>query len=349
MNLLTVLPIFAMAGGASPGGGQKCEARIQEIRENIKQWIAVGRHENLEYKGNFNAQDYSQRMNEYLATTVQPDGSVVPVTDIECSKDPIKVYEHDKDCKFERLANGPKITCFKDAFMDKSKMSDDEQYWLIHHEFASLADLEPPSGPNSNYIFSNQITGKLQDELVRKLPISREIKNDYKSCVIDEKMKQKVSNMTARFVLNFFAEELRKIGIQVDINSAAFDNVVTRALSKDTIYFPLQDNFRYSDGLSGRLRFNSENGTEFALQFNPDSKFSIVAKSKVASYDNQGNITGCEIEVDNNFAGTSLPIPFHYIFNIRSRYVVWGCSEDPAVKNSHLCNQSIPKQILFKY
>jgi hypothetical protein len=50
-------------------------------------------------------------------------------------------------------------------------MTDDEQYKLIHHEYAGIAGLEVPTGSQSQYFISNQVVESLEMRQVRMLAV----------------------------------------------------------------------------------------------------------------------------------------------------------------------------------
>jgi hypothetical protein len=111
-------------------------------------------------------------MSFYLQIIDDGKGHKRARTDIECPKKKINVYDYEKTCKFDRYENqsgaknvfrkqgapssepAGKITCEYTPFLD---LDLNEQYLMVHHEFASLAGLEPPSGPQSNYYLTNQL------------------------------------------------------------------------------------------------------------------------------------------------------------------------------------------------
>ena len=110
-------------------------------------------------------------MAHYLGTKKLPNGLLMEATDIECVHNPIMVQGQEKVCRFDKLETGPKITCNYEAFLDQKTITEDDQYQLIHHEYAGLAGLEKPNKGQSTYPISNQIASYLQNEVVRRLPV----------------------------------------------------------------------------------------------------------------------------------------------------------------------------------
>jgi hypothetical protein len=184
-SVLTVGPVIAAPGAqgkGGSGGGDLCEKRIQDIRDDIKNWLVRGgaNPENgLVLPTEVSPDSYKYKMLTqpgFLKTNRQPDGSLREVTDLECVHHPIEIQGHEKVCRFDHLTSGPKITCYYEGFLDKKTMTEDDQYQLIHHEFAGLAGFEPPSGSQSTYVISNQISSYLETVSVRKLSLKRPLK-----------------------------------------------------------------------------------------------------------------------------------------------------------------------------
>jgi hypothetical protein len=179
MKILILAFLFSVSAQARPssqggsegtGGGDACEQRIQEIRDDLKSWIAKGgpkRFVNIPVS----SEEYSTRMSAYLAVESLSSGAYKPATKIECVHRSIEVQGVEKTCRFDRFSSGPQITCNAVALMDKRTMGVDEQYKIIHHEFAGLAGLEAPSASQSSYIYSNQISAFLANQVVKKLAV----------------------------------------------------------------------------------------------------------------------------------------------------------------------------------
>jgi hypothetical protein len=161
-----------IGGSEGTGGGDPCEERIQFIRDNIKNWISGGGPTGFKNMP-ITVEEYSTRMNKFLATTKEPSGAIRPFTQIECVHHPIEVQGLEKVCRFD-TAPRPKITCYYEAFLDKATMNADEQTRLIHHEYAGLAKLEEPWQSQSQYDYSKQLVeGFMADFKVRMLSITR--------------------------------------------------------------------------------------------------------------------------------------------------------------------------------
>jgi hypothetical protein len=161
---LCALPLSAHAlfGSEGRGGGDLCENRIKIIRDDIKSWINNGGPESLDLPAGVSVQRYSSAMLNAITTAR-----------INCvgSGDkgyPVRIDGTAKYCRFDKGFLGSKITC------DNSKLMatrDSDQYILIHHELAGLAGVEVPNNDDSDYTVSNQISGFLVTEVIKKLAV----------------------------------------------------------------------------------------------------------------------------------------------------------------------------------
>jgi hypothetical protein len=98
---------------------------------------------------------------------------------VSCTTGTIVVGGAEKTCKNWMDGKGvSQILCNYDRFM---KTADSDQYVLIHHEYAGLAGFEPSNGSDSEYEISNQISGYLVDEVVKKLAVNPNRANALKS------------------------------------------------------------------------------------------------------------------------------------------------------------------------
>ncbi len=170
LRTLLIAAVFAPAvtfgsvdGGGSTGGGDLCEDRIQSIRSDIGSWITNGGYQSLKLPAGLTAQTYAQNM----LTAVQ-NSKVVCVKPGDAGY-PIQVNGTAKICRFDSSQN--LIQCDYNVFMDKTRMSESDQYILVHHELAGLAHVENPLEDVSTYTISNQLSGFLVDTVVKKLAV----------------------------------------------------------------------------------------------------------------------------------------------------------------------------------
>ncbi|RYZ73375.1 MAG: hypothetical protein EOP05_10105 [Proteobacteria bacterium] len=174
VGLMSFAGIEARAerGVGHGGGGDLCENRIQAIAYDLESWIARGGHRSLELPAQVSKDAYAQAM-------------TVPLKDFKAacvSKGdqgyPVAVDGTPKVCRFDGDQTSSRITCDSEKFQ---KLEAEDQYVLIHHEFAGLAGLELPNGNNSHYAISNQISAYLEETTVKKLAVQPVI-NELKLC-----------------------------------------------------------------------------------------------------------------------------------------------------------------------
>ncbi|MGZ6480176.1 MAG: hypothetical protein ACXWQE_12780, partial [Bdellovibrionales bacterium] len=174
-NSIATLALFALTasfsafaeGGGGTGGGDWCENRIKVIRDDIAGWINGGGPQglNLKVTPGVTVAGYSQAM---LAK--------IGAASIKCVGPgdqgyPVNIDGTAKTCRFDSNSVMNQITC---DFAKFKLTEDSDQYVLIHHEYAGMAGLETPSGDESKYYLSNQLTGYLVDQIVKKLAIHPE-------------------------------------------------------------------------------------------------------------------------------------------------------------------------------
>lgn len=147
-------------GSEGTGGGDLCEVRIKAIRDDIKSWILKGGAEFLVLPAGIDNNRYVDKMLEVIS---KAKVNCVGPGDQEY---PIQVNGTPKFCKFKK--NAMSITCDIGKF---SSLDESNQYLLVHHEYAGLADLENPNGDDSNYEISNQITNSLVNTIVKRLAV----------------------------------------------------------------------------------------------------------------------------------------------------------------------------------
>ncbi|MGZ3653341.1 MAG: hypothetical protein ACXVB9_06985 [Bdellovibrionota bacterium] len=174
---------LAFAGGAGPGGGDRCGKRFEEVAGSINKWIDDGGPQNLQYRDGVTSADYVARMKKVLVPTPgKPDE--LNGFDIECvglgdKHYPVEVDGEAKEC-INFVENGrKKIVCDRQKFYSSLKDPDNDagQYEIVHHELASLASLEPHDGPKSTYYYSNQISAFVAEKLVKYLAIKPQAVN----------------------------------------------------------------------------------------------------------------------------------------------------------------------------
>lgn len=156
---------LAQHGTASGGGGDACELRIKEVRDDISTWLKKGGAQSLaRFSANQNAADYTAKMLNAITSTR-----------ISCVSEgdrgfPVQVNGKPKQCRWESTNAGSYITCDTAKFLNKG-MDEDRQYELINHEYASIAGYEIPNEDDSDYRFSNQLSVFLESRMVKRLVV----------------------------------------------------------------------------------------------------------------------------------------------------------------------------------
>ena len=172
----------ALANGIDRGGGDSCERRISEIREDLLGWITKGGAKDLLIPQGTSYDAYATMMSKTLVAP--PDSHAVVVGCIneeqekaeQTKKRPnpelnVNVDGQPKTCRWfiSKRDYRQHILCKVERFIDQTSSS--EQYSLIHHEFAGLVGVEPNDGAASSYGISSQITDYLESVPVLKLAV----------------------------------------------------------------------------------------------------------------------------------------------------------------------------------
>lgn len=160
--LVMMLSIHAKAaagGGFDHGnGGDMCENRFYSIRNDVTAWILKGGSKGLVLPGELSLEKYNQGMLDQMKAAK-----------VSCTEDKIFVGKAEKTCKnFVTPEGSAFITCNVNRFKNTSE---EDQYVLVHHEYAGLAGFETNTEEVSDYEISNQITGYLADQVVKKLVV----------------------------------------------------------------------------------------------------------------------------------------------------------------------------------
>lgn len=155
------LQAHALVGGDGydhGNGGDICEKRFQEVSEDLKSWILKGGAENLKLPAEISYEAYLQGMLGKIETTK-----------VSCVDEEVFIGEAEKTCVNFTEANGDlRIECNRKRF---TSTPDADQYVLVHHEYAGLAGFEKNTGEASDYEISEQLSGYLENEIVKKLVV----------------------------------------------------------------------------------------------------------------------------------------------------------------------------------
>ena len=158
--LIVVNSGYAFAGHEVGNGGDLCENRILEIRDDIQSWIDLGGHQGLALPRGLTAAKYKATMSSAISKSV-----------VSCTDKTIKVRGVEKQCvNLKRDGRKPSIVCNRKSFNGSSAR---EQYLLVHHEFAGIAGLETNKSEESEYEISNQLSSYLIVRKVAKLALEK--------------------------------------------------------------------------------------------------------------------------------------------------------------------------------
>lgn len=158
--LLLNLPTYAGAkqGQDKGNGGDMCENNFDVIKEDINSWIVAGGAKGLKL-GSVSLKDYKTKMTKNISNAR-----------VSCTSEKLMVGKAEKTCKnFIDDTGAARIVCNTSRFENTEV---EEQYILVHHEYAGLSGIEVNVGEKSNYIISNQISTYLEEKVVKKLAVN---------------------------------------------------------------------------------------------------------------------------------------------------------------------------------
>ncbi len=231
---------IARMGGETGGGGDTCENRIKTIRDDISSWIKSGGPASLSLPNGVTVGSYSNQMlgaiNSAKIMCVGPGDQNYPV----------QVNGTPKVCRFKHSGSGAQeIKCDFGKF---PLLDESEQYVLVHHEFAGLADLEPAVGDDSQYFISNQISEYLVNVVVKKLAIKKLAvamsDGDFDPAAAMAKGRQLYAN--AKKNLLPINSDLANLKSEIDLAQARLDSIRTGHGGIDQIISECGGNFKTS-------------------------------------------------------------------------------------------------------
>lgn len=164
-SLTSITPSYA--GNSSGGGGDASEARVDEIRADILNWIAKDGARELKLPDDVTYADYTSKMTEIL----QPKKVVVTFITKDADYDydlKVDVDGKPKTCRGFIKFTEPHIICNTQRFVNTSES---DQYRLIHHEFAGLKEIEKNEEAASDYSISSQLTDYLVVQQILRLNV----------------------------------------------------------------------------------------------------------------------------------------------------------------------------------
>jgi hypothetical protein len=154
---ILVTAVFALNANATKvvtNAGDPNEPKFKEIALNIQQWIESGNADRIALPPDVPLERYKREMLKVLRNYhIAFDGAK-------------------KTCENQADASGEnRISCDSAKFNETLERSIDDTYRLIHHEFAGLAGFEVNQNEESDYRISDQISGFLRFEVVKRLPV----------------------------------------------------------------------------------------------------------------------------------------------------------------------------------
>lgn len=142
-------------------GGDICENQMRNISNDIESWLLRDEFKGIKLDNRISEAAFKGRMLEAVQRSL-----------LSCTADKIFIGKAEKTCKnFKDKNRDIRIVCNFNRFM---KTTQNDQYRLMHHEFAGVAGLETNDGKEeSNYRISDQVTGFLRKEEVLRLGIKK--------------------------------------------------------------------------------------------------------------------------------------------------------------------------------
>jgi hypothetical protein len=158
--------VMAARTGQEGGGGDASDARVNEIRSDLLNWINNGGAQELTLPKDISYGQYFDSMTDIL----QPKKVIV-----EFTNDKVLVKKVEKTCKgfIDRQSDQAHIQCNILRFKETSEA---QQYRLIHHEYAGLVSIERNEGALSDYEISSQVTDYLEAKTVLRLAVKKSVK-----------------------------------------------------------------------------------------------------------------------------------------------------------------------------
>lgn len=173
MIILLLSSTYAFAyngdGNDKGNGGDSCESRFYQIKNDIYNWIESSGSRSLSFPDDIHYENYEVKMKAKLLEAT-----------VECVSRKLIIHDSEKTCINKTLNDGKaKILCNMERFMQTPEA---DQYSLTHHEYAGLAGFETNRDAVSNYILSNQVTSFLQKSSTRKLAIKKHFSDTSLEC-----------------------------------------------------------------------------------------------------------------------------------------------------------------------
>ncbi|RZA06607.1 MAG: hypothetical protein EOP11_09880 [Proteobacteria bacterium] len=144
-------------------GGDACERRFTEVRDDLRTWLENGGSKALVFPEGKDKSGYATAMLRAIGQA-----------QVACTADKLWVGTAEKVCVNETdLAGDSRILCQRDAYLS---LGVNEQYRLTHHEYAGITGYETNKGDASTYSLSDQLTGYLDFYSTQRLTVKSDKK-----------------------------------------------------------------------------------------------------------------------------------------------------------------------------
>lgn len=170
LALCLFAPVVSHAeGGAGVSGGDDCEQRFKEVANDVRKWVEGGGPKFLDHKKcGSTVEEYTRKMKaatsgfkvQCVSKKDPPDKNGKPVW-------PVQVNGSPKLCINWEENGTRQFRCDYSKFY-KDRPTPDERFRSVSPraptEFAAIAGLEPASDNDSNYCYSDQLEGFLENK-----------------------------------------------------------------------------------------------------------------------------------------------------------------------------------------
>lgn len=177
---LSLISTQAWAVKEGGGGDLQCDAEVQRIAGNLKDWLMAKGPEsggkldlsssyNMETRKPFTLGEYEASMIDLLSKGGAQliDANCVALGDANY---PVQVGDHAKICRSWADSLGVHVICDRNLFM--SSLEPDQRIQQIHHEIAiNIPGLEADKGPLSSYKISSQLASFTTTKIERVLAV----------------------------------------------------------------------------------------------------------------------------------------------------------------------------------
>ena len=292
LTFLMIIPISGFSAIGTRGGGDLCEDRIKTIRNDISSWITNGGAKNLKLPNGLSIEEYEEEMQTQINKA-----------QIRCVSSgdighPVAIDGIAKVCVFDIGTKENLITCDYNKFQ---AISESDQYVLIHHEYAGLSEIEKPTGADSDYSISNQISGYLVDHKIKKLAIKKPSSpGEVESTDIYSKIDKMFEDGKAPHLQSFKNWYSGRCYLSYRGNKAAAGLLIPLVFLSGTDNgpeFPNPEALRFAVFIDPNRADSFDNWTKDEISSTERSTFDVLASSRTAILeDNAYSVKGSSFE-----------------------------------------------------